>query len=39
MSTRHVDTARSLLRLLHKGLVTVADESAPMAERVFVLSA
>jgi hypothetical protein len=39
MSTRHVDTARSLLRLLHKGLVTVADESAPIAERLFMLSA
>jgi hypothetical protein len=39
MGTRHLDTARSLLRLLHKGLVTVADESAPIAERLFLLAA
>lgn len=39
MGTRHVDTARSLLRLLHKGLVTVADESTPITERLFLLAA
>jgi hypothetical protein len=39
MGTRHVETARSLLRLLHKGLVAAADESAPIAERLFLLAA
>lgn len=39
MGATNVDTARSLLRLLHKGLITVADESAPVAERLFLLAA
>lgn len=39
MGTSNVDTARSLLRLRHKGLITVADESAPIAERLFLLAA
>lgn len=39
MGTRHIDTARSLPRLLHEGLITVADESAPIAERLFLLAA
>ncbi|MBD0740265.1 hypothetical protein [Streptomyces sp. CBMA29] len=39
MGGRPLHTARSLFRLLHKGLVTVADESAPIAERLFLLAA
>lgn len=39
MGTTNVDTARSLLRLLHKGLITMADESAPITERIFRLAA
>lgn len=39
MGTTNVDTARSLLRLLHRGLITVADESAPVTERLFRLAA
>jgi hypothetical protein len=39
MGASNVDIARSLLRLLHKGLITVADESAPVAEHLFRLAA
>lgn len=39
MDARNVDIARSLLRLRRKGLVTVDNDTAPVAERTFRLAA